>query len=552
MTKSILKNKFTIFILFLLGIIHWLAFFLVVDYYNYNNLNVDVGNSLKTLNYNNVVVSDENKISFIEPISYQYIKDRVLKRDKHLLISFLKNPKLFSLLKYKEFNYSDWYNENNVLRVLKNALQNSVFPYHSSYGAGNTPKNNRFFGQILYSLSPQIILLYFVDIQAFTIINMLIMYTVGFFGCLLFLKRYQLGMIPFSFLLLVFNFNGYFVEKIAAYGAHFMGYFMFPYVFYVILQIIDTDSQEVNKQIKYGICLGLSLVAMLFQGSIHLYVEAITFIILWLLFNFKYWKTILIALMTTFSVGSTRFLPGILTYGTDPNRHANLWGGYSDLGQLFDGLLTLKHHLHYPIYSWWEYSLYISLPAVLILVYYGLFSPFLKYKWCIFNGWKSLVFPLIIITIISFRQWKLIIIPNWIPLLNAESMTSRYMIIPLLLITIITAINLQGFLESYKTSKSIKLLFISLIGMIFIFLMNHSRIWRMHVVQTDEEWHSLLSSQDRNVLYQDIISNPYLIDKPHDSIYFISIWTGIFISVVSLVICLYYLAKTRNSLQFSN
>ena len=153
-------------------------------------------------------------------------------------------------------------------------------------------------------------------------------------------------MIPVSFLLLVFNFNGYFVEKITAYGPHFMGYFMFPYVFYILLRIIDSDYKEKAYRIKYGICLGLFLVTMLFQGSIHLYVETITFIILWLLFNFKYWKTIFIALMTTFSVGAVRFLPGILTYGTGPNPHSYEWGGYSDLNKLFDGLLSLKHHFY--------------------------------------------------------------------------------------------------------------------------------------------------------------------------------------------------------------
>ncbi len=117
------KLKVTIFTFYLLGIVHWLVFFIAVDYYNYTNQNVDVINSLLTMNHNNVTKTNENDFSFNKLFSHQYIKERVIKRDKHLVIKFLKNPKPFSLFKYKEFNYSDWYNENNVLRVLKYAIQ---------------------------------------------------------------------------------------------------------------------------------------------------------------------------------------------------------------------------------------------------------------------------------------------------------------------------------------------------------------------------------------------------------------------------------------------
>jgi len=94
------KLKVTIFTFYLLGIVHWLVFFLAVDYYNYTNQNVDViNNILLAKNYDfDASLSHENKLIFNKPISIRRIKDNVLKRDKHLVINFINDPKPFSLI----------------------------------------------------------------------------------------------------------------------------------------------------------------------------------------------------------------------------------------------------------------------------------------------------------------------------------------------------------------------------------------------------------------------------------------------------------------------
>ena len=102
-----------------------------------------------------------------------------------------------------------------------------------------------------------------------------------------------------------------------------------------------------------------------------------------------------------------------------------------------NAFVNLRTHLDAPIYGWWESSLYVSLIGLFMLVYFGMWGPFLKLEWSKFNGWKSLALPCFIILIISFRRFKFFLIPNWIPLLNAESVTARYMIIPLVIVSIV-------------------------------------------------------------------------------------------------------------------
>ena len=60
---------------------------------------------------------------------------------------------------------------------------------------------------------------------------------------------------------------------------------------------------------------------------------------------------------------------------------------------------------------------------------------------------------------------------------------NRYMIVPLILLTVIATINFQGFVEYYRSSKRVNFVLIGAIGVMALFLFNHSRLWRNHLVQ---------------------------------------------------------------------
>ena len=74
--------------------------------------------------------------------------------------------------------------------------------------------------------------------------------------------------------------------------------------------------------------------------------------------------------------------------------------------------------------------------------------------------------------------------------LNKDSIheSSLIMIIPLILLTIIASINFQGFIDHYKSIKRIKVIIIGIISILAIFLFNHSRIWRQHLIENQDKW----------------------------------------------------------------
>mgnify|MGYP007063314986 FL=1 len=148
--------------LYILGIIHWLAFLMLVY--------PEGGDKtfIKT------ILGDISSL-------FKYIGDISL------------------LFKYSTFTANDWFHDLSYLNVMKEAIQTWTMPYHvPNLGLMYTIKE-RFLGGAVYITSPQILLLYFVSPMTYVIINHLIMYSVGFWGCLLLKKKYNLGVISFSF-----------------------------------------------------------------------------------------------------------------------------------------------------------------------------------------------------------------------------------------------------------------------------------------------------------------------------------------------------------------
>jgi len=520
-------------LLYLLGVMHWLFFFFFVDYYTYSNISPTV-EIKEILNKGSSISQTNNEI---------YDTYKWDKQDKQLLKDFFANKDINKLFQYRYFTAHDWVKEQKYQDFVGKMIRSLTIPYH----VPNYPKlgkvTERFLGSTLFTISPQVVLLYFFNSQVFTVINLLLMYSLGFCGCILLKKRYKLELLSFTFLFLIFNFNGYWVSKVAAYGPGYLGYFLMPFVIYAILRIPELDHSNIKKQQRWGILLGFFTTAILIQGTLHLYVEIITFIIIWGIVNFRYWPAILTSLVVSFSLGMIRLLPSAISYGVAPNPHALIFRGYSHPQHFIDAFVDLRTHLDAPIYGWWESSLYVSLIGLFFLVYFGMWGPFLKLEWSKFNGWKSLALPCFIILIISFRRFKFFLIPNWIPLLNAESVTTRYMIIPLVIITIIAAINFQGFIDRYWKWKRVRYLLLLSIITLALFLLNHSRLWRMHKVQNEFFSYNAWNEGER-ISYEELVDvQLYINNNMNDTVYIIAFWIGLTVSVLSFFLAVWWLLR---------
>ena len=135
----------------------------------------------------------------------------------------------------KDIHVNDWHKELEYLRIVKLSLLQSELPFivtnfENLYGSASS---TAFLAAPIYPLSIQSIFLIFLEPMTFHILNHLLLFLLGFYGCYLIKKEYNLGLASFLFLVVTFNFYGGFVTKIAAYGPSHLGYYLFPFlVFY--------------------------------------------------------------------------------------------------------------------------------------------------------------------------------------------------------------------------------------------------------------------------------------------------------------------------------
>ena len=115
-------------------------------------------------------------------------------------IGMLNDP--ISWFNYREFTVNDWVKDIKYLKIFKEALHNGQVPFHvPGYldGVGEGIERIRYLAWSSHR-SPQLLFLYFLEPFTYFVVNLLLMYSIGFFGCLLIRKHYHLGLLPFTFL----------------------------------------------------------------------------------------------------------------------------------------------------------------------------------------------------------------------------------------------------------------------------------------------------------------------------------------------------------------
>ncbi len=110
------------------------------------------------------------------------------------------------------FEAHDWNQEWGFYTILQEAIRSGRLPLHTSPAAYAT---RRFLAIPQTSLSPQILLLSFMGIGRFILVNTWLHFTLGFVGCLLLGRSYRLSPLVFGFTVMLFSLNGHITAQIA-------------------------------------------------------------------------------------------------------------------------------------------------------------------------------------------------------------------------------------------------------------------------------------------------------------------------------------------------
>ena len=393
-----------------------------------------------------------------------------------------------------DYAHSDWYRQQYYFIAIQNAVRTMKIPYHLSLSIQNT---DQFFSNPEVILSPQIFLLAFLTVKQFIMFNVMLMYSIGFIGCLLIRRHYRLGAYSFSALFLLFHFNGYITSHISVVHGGWFGYFFLPFFVFYLLQFIEQDKFSLSILLKMSLVLfGIGM-----QGGYHIYIWSLIFLLLLVIGNIKFLKPVLYVVISSFLLLAVRLIPAQFVNWPRPE----YVGGYPNWQTLWSALVDIKLHSaivetmwsykwKYPL-SWWEVDAFISIIGVGFLLYFGIYPYVKRWRDLEDHRFASLLFPLcglFFLSMVDFwRIFTLFPIPYLQVVMQSQRLPTRFIVLPLVVLSTIAVIYFEGWLKTVSQIKSMKSLLNALLILWTLFMLNHSYAWRMYVLEFDMGVHKI-------------------------------------------------------------
>ena len=417
--------------------------------------------------------------------------------------------------------YQDWSLVTGPrLEFLQKALQGGQLPLHISDAETFHFETVRYFAVADSFASPQYLLLKWMSLPTFSLVNIWLLYSLGFAGLLVLMRKLRLSLISFSALFLLFNFNGGILAHYSVGHTNWGGYFLLPWFAWLVFRLLEGDHSW-----RWTTLMSIVIFAVWLQGSYHHFVWMLILLMGIGIFIPRTFWTVIKTGLVTFLVCAFRLLPCIVGYSVYKMSFLN---GYPSLFSIWDNLVNLPHSLDPVFYinsslgeglGEWELASFIGLIGGLFLVYFGLYRGLLHRQ----ARYRALAGPLGILLLLSLGPVSKLLMALPIPLVQGERAATRIFGLVLAFGLILAAEGLQRWLDStpqklaYLTGCALALVFIG------VELWQDSLIWRV-------------SNRDPNFW---IYFNPdkwFVNNNYSDKLYIGLIGAGLVISIVSIVV----------------
>ncbi len=374
------------------------------------------------------------------------------------------------------FQIHDWSQEWRFFRILQEAVRSARLPLHTNSAAYVT---TRFLAIPQTTLSPQVLLLRFLDPGVFVLVNTWILYSVGYAGCLLIQRRYGLSPIVFSILFLLFSFNGHVTAQIAVGHSMWVGFFLLPYFFLLLLSLEERRASN-----RWHLWMGLTLFFIALQGSIHILAWCFFYLaILWVVRAPSRWAIVRASLLAVL-LSAFRVFPAALDF---LEASPKFFPGFPSFSHVLESMVSLKLPSE-PLLgalSRWEYDMFIGVVGFGFVAYFGLYlylretpspdeaaSPF-----------RALFAPAAVLTLLSLGSIYLLVRRIPIPLISHERVPSRFLIMAILTLVILGSLKAQDWLSKRQITSRDGLIGVGLVLLLVYDLFQHARVWRVDQIQ---------------------------------------------------------------------
>ncbi|MCC6148560.1 MAG: hypothetical protein IT308_13455 [Anaerolineaceae bacterium] len=375
------------------------------------------------------------------------------------------------------FDFHDWAEVNAPrLAFMRDAVIKGVLPLHMPDSSALRNVTDRFMSLPDVILSPQVLLMRWMEIGPFVLVNTLLFYALGAWGLLWFRRRFDLGLVPFSALFLLFNFNGHILTHMSIGHITWNGYFLFPWVLALVFRLLDG-----GRSWRWVAKMALLLFFMFLNGSYHHFVWVLLFLGLLALGNWHYFWPVVKTSLFAVLLSMVRILPPALHLNTFDSEFL---GGYPTLMDILSSLVTVKfpeqslqvRSMLSPL-GWWEYSLYLGLLGTLFLAVFGI------YRWVKNrdprSGYPALLLPILGVALLSLGRIYRVVRLVPVPLLSGERASIRMIILPVAVLLILAAGELQSWLRGRRLLPVEGIAGLGLLLALGHDLWQHLKVWQV-------------------------------------------------------------------------
>lgn len=438
-----------------------------------------------------------------------------------------------------DINYMDWGEVWAArLQAWRVALQQGTLPFHLSDLAAMRSTYDRYFSVADMVSSPQVILLAWLEVGTYSLVNTLLLFGLATYFLLKIRKRYQLSLCSFTLMFLLFQFNGYIISHTTVGHLSWGGYFLFPAFTLYLLEVLEGDHRW-----RWVTKMSILLFFMFLQGSLHHVVWC--FIVMGVL-AVIHWKSslqLVKAAIFTVLLSMVRVLPVFIGPHT-PFKALDFIGGYPKLRSILQSLLSntpitlaMPGKIYESPLGYWEFDIYVGWVGLgFILAFAIFFLLFLHFRKKIF---PYLLIPVAILIFLSIRDNFLNVLFNNSVLASSERVTSRMMGLALAILIILAAISYQRFIEKAPRNFLILIPQIAFIIVLANDLISHTIHWDVN------NGAAYLGSADRDLSYIQISNHA-------DPQYFTLLIIGLIISLLTMGFLYWICKKEKRKSTVSN
>jgi hypothetical protein len=389
------------------------------------------------------------------------------------------------------FTYEDWAVISGPrLAFLRDAMTNWLLPLHISDPATLQAPTDRFLSVPTVFMGPTVILLHYLTIQKFIIVQIILMFMLGFAGLLVLRKQLKLSPFAFTVLFLLFNFNGHVLAHLSVGHFEWTNLFLLSWFAAFVIELLQ--KQQVGWAWVTKMTLLLFLIFL--QGAFHFFLYCLAFLLVLAIFSPKYFFTVLKTIVACIMISAIRIAPALLETS---KLTVYFLGGYPSTSDLwnalvaptFPGVYTTLNGVNTRM-GYWEYTIYIGLIGALFLIFFGIYRT-IKSALSTANErdlpttafvqgspYKPLLLPCLVFTVFSltaiFEELRDLV--N-IPPLTGERVPTRLFILSVLFLIVLAVYELQKWLDTIQLSSLMAISFLLLAGIELNDLWQNFQFW---------------------------------------------------------------------------